>query len=330
VTRRRRGRLARGLALVFVGGLLTLAGYLWARREIDLTTLERRRDALRARLAKACARDPRLARAPEADLIVGMPLSLTSRILRHITQGFLGQVEIVLRDLEVHKEGVVRAKTMMGTLRPGRFRLDLTLHEARALLEPGPPRAELTGSRLAVSLPVTVARGDGRATVTLDWDSQGLSRVACEDFRIQERVEGQVVRRTSQVKGTFLLSVEDGALVAEPDFPDARLGLSVEPSASTWRSVENAIEKRSWKCEKALEWVNVPKLLRGLLERGFEVKVPRKVFKPLRLPVGLQRSLVFEQKRYDLDLKLLDLRVTPDILWYGAGVQLKAVARPSE
>jgi hypothetical protein len=322
----------RGLARWLLTRLLLLAvlagAALWWRYTRDLAALERRRDDLRAELARARAADPLVARAPAADVLIGMPAAFTTGLVRQLTQALVGQVRIALRDLEIRKEGTVAAKTFLGTIRPGRYRVDLALHEANALLKPGAARVDFRGERLGVTVPVTVAEGGGRATVRFDWDSRGLGSVVCEDFKMKEAVTAKVVPRTYEVKGAFALSVDDGALVAKPDFRGLSVRVGVEPTEQTWKAIEKAIEQRSWKCEAVIRKVNVPKLLGERLEEGFEVKIPQKIFKPVRLPAAVQQSLVIEGRTVALGVRLIDLRFTPEILWYGADLHVGGEEKP--
>ena len=290
------------------------------RPAADLAALENTRDLLRERLATLRAGDARISQAPEADVLIGMPVALSSALVQQVTRGFLDQVEITLRDIAVHKQDDIRAKTRLGTLKPGHFKLAMMLHEVRALLKPGAPEVDFEGNRLSLALPVELAEGQGRATVSFEWDSRGLGSVVCEDFKAVQPVSGRVAPRSYTVKGAFVLSVEEGLLVAKPDFPDLAVRLIVEPSEETWRGVDAAIKKRSWKCEKALNAVNVPAILKGLLAKGLNVRIPKRIFKPIRLPAGLQTSVSIEGKPYALGVAPLALRVTPDILWFGADV----------
>jgi hypothetical protein len=316
------GRLMRLALLAALG----FAGLWWWQLAEDLAALERTRDALRERLTRARAADERLAQVPEADVLIGMPVALTGKLARQLTQSLLDQVQISLRDIRVRKDGVVRTKLLLGTIQPGRYSLDLVLHEAQALLQPGAPRVDFQGRRLGITVPVTVAQGQGRGTVKVDWDSQGLGKVVCEDFSLTQAVAASVVPRTYDVVGSFVLSVEDGALVARPDFPDIVLRVGVEPDEATWKAIDRAIEERSWKCEAVIKKVNVPRLLKDVFERGFEVRIPERFFKPVRLPAAVQQSVTFGGKPYALDAQFFDLRLTPQILWYGANVEVSAVA----
>lgn len=287
---------------------------------VELQALEHERDALRARLARARQVDPRLAGAPAADILVGVPTSFTARLVEQVTAGLVDQVEIVLRDIRVHKDDEVEAKTKLGTLRPGAYQLDLVLHDVRALLAPRSPKVAFEGTRMTLGLDVVLARGQGRGALDFSWDSRGLGRLACEDFRVTQAVSGRVRNFTYPLRGAFDLSVQEGVLVAEPRFPELAVHLNVEPSEETWKGVEKAIEERSWRCEKALGKVNVPRLLKAQLDKGFSVKLPRKLFKPIRLPAGLSQQVVLEGKTYALGLAPVALRLAGDMLWYGAEV----------
>jgi hypothetical protein len=319
-----------------VGSIVLLAalapGCAWRRGDqatkADLAALEKTRDELRARLDQALIADPRIASAPQADIVIGIPVAFASGLVKNVTAGFLNRVEIVLRDIKIHAADDVHARTkLFGTIKPGHFTLDMNLQEARAVLSPGTPKVEFKGERLKLELPVTVARGSGQAELTFAWDSKGLGSIVCEDFTVVEPVSGRVQPVTYTVKGAFRLAVDEGALVASPEFPDLVVHIVVEPSEETWLRVDEAIDARRWTCVKVLEKVKVPKLLQELLDRGFDVRVPRSIFKPIRLPAAFQESVTFEGRSYGLGVKPLALRVTPDILWYGADVQ---AARPTE
>src|SRR5262249_5548917 len=150
----------------------------------DVATLEKTRDELRARLLALRNEAALLAQAPAADILVGLPVAFSTHLVRQVLDGFLSQIEIVLEDLDVRKEDEVHVKSFVATVTPGAYKLHLKLHEARALLEPGAPTLAFKGNRLAISLPVTLAEGRGRATLDLDWTSRGIGAAVCDDFHV--------------------------------------------------------------------------------------------------------------------------------------------------
>jgi hypothetical protein len=137
------------------------------------------------------------------------------------------------------------------------------------------------------------------------------------------------VSRTYPVDGSFALGLEDGTLVATPSFPDLELNLQVEPSAETWREVGRVLAERSPQCRAALRLVDVPALLRRLLDRGFDVKVPPKVFQPLRLPAGLRREVTVGGRSHVVLAAPRRVAIGPEVVWLGADVAGEARPAPA-
>jgi len=239
-------------------------------------------------------------------------------MLARITTRLARQLEIVLRDVDVRKAGEVRTRSLVKA--PGRYRVDLRIHEVRGVLEAGAPRLDLRGDRIGVALPVRLARGEGRATLRFRWDSRGIAGLACGDFQARIPVTGRVVPRTYPVSGSFALELVDGTLVATPSFPDLKVNLAVEPSPETWRQVSRVLAQRSPQCRAALKLVDVPALLRHLLSRGFDVTVPPRVFQPLRLPAALRREVVVGGRTHVVLTAPRRVAITPEVVWLGADV----------
>lgn len=326
---RRRRRVA--LLVVFLVVSVVAAGTLaWlafreSRRAERIASLQRARDELRERLLALAAKDAVLASAPDAEVLVGVPEGVAAEMLGRITTRLVHQVQVVLRDLDVRKAGEVHTQGFVKT--PGRYRLHLRIHEVTGVLEPGTPKLDFRSDGIGIALPVRIARGEGRATLRFAWESRGIAGLACGDFRAEIPVSGRVVPRTYPVRGTFALELEDGALVATPSFPDLEVNLQVEPSPETWKEVERVLSGRSLQCRAALKMVDVPALLRRRLERGFDVKVPQKVFRPLRLPAALRREVTVAGRTHVVLTVPRELALTPRVVWLGADV--KGEARPS-
>lgn len=328
---RRRTVAAAVAGVVIVGGFLFL---LWRgsgrgpASEAELNHLEQRRNALREKLAELCAKDPALKEAPAGSVLIGVPVEVATDLVRQFTAGFLDNVEIDLRGIKVHKEGEVKAKTFLGTLKPGTYVVDVTLDEGRGRLKPGNATLKFEGNRIQIALPVTMAEGTGRATIRFRFDSQGMAGAICDDLDLTETVSGSVAPESHTLEGSFLLAVKDGVLEATPSFPDLGLRLKIEPSAEAWESIDRLVEERGFKCRTALKMVNIRGVLKEILDRGFDVKVPSKVIQPIRLPAGLQTSVLLEGKTYDLFVMLQELRVVSNVLWYGADVSATVAGAP--
>jgi len=214
----------------------------------------------------------------------------------------------------------VKARTFLGIVKPGGYVVDVTFDEGRGRIKPGAASLKFEGNRIRFALPVAVAEGTARATIRFRFDTTGMAGAICDDLDLAQTVSGRVAPESHSLEGSFLLAVKDGRLEATPEFPDLGLRLKIEPSAEAWESIDKLVEERGFKCRTALKLVNIRNVLKDILDRGFDVKMPRKVIQPIRLPAGLQKSILLEGKTYDLVVMLQDLRVVADVLWYGADV----------
>jgi hypothetical protein len=77
-------------------------------------------------------------------------------------------------------------------------------------------------------------------------------------------------------------------------------------------------------CRKALEKMDIKKILSKILGKGFNIKIPPKILRAVRLPAGLRQSLSVQGVNLSLDLHTTDLTVSPERLWYGADVKTEA------
>ncbi len=288
----------------------------------EIARLEGERDGLRAKLAALVAASPVTQEIPPGNVVVGMPVAVATELVQEATTGFFDEVELVLKNIKVHKDGDIKVHKGILNMKPGHYVLDLTIDEAHAVLKPGSPQVSFKNSRFGVALPVSVVKGTGRTTFAFKWDSQGMADMLCDDFEFNEKLEGSVPPRTYPVQGAFLLEVQGGRLSAIPRFPAPGIvvEISVEPSEEAWKFVEKVVADRPAGCEKVLKMIDLRKILSDLLGKGIKVTVPSKIFKPFDLPAGLEQEVTVEGKTYALTLKPTELTITPDVLWYGFDV----------
>jgi hypothetical protein len=316
---RRKWKLRFVLLLLLAGG----AAYGWRlwQRESRLAGLTETRRVLREELAALRDRDPLMASAPAGAILVGLPEEVGAGLLGHVTGGPLRQVDLELRNLTVRKSGSVRVKLLFGRMTAGTYALDLRIQEIHGVLEPGAPKLSYAGGRVGIEIPVHVARGEGSGTLRLRWNSKGVANAICGDFAARIPVAGRVVPRTYPVKGSFGLELREGTLVAVPSFPDLAVNLKIEPSPESWQALDRVLGERGFQCRAALKKADLPALIRRLLDKGFGVKVPQKIFRPLRLPAGLQTELEMSGERFAVRVTPRELKVTPHVVWYAADLE---------
>jgi hypothetical protein len=332
--------------LVAVLGVAALGGgafFAWLRlarpaagpapTEARLEELRAQREVLRARVRDAVIAngEKSLAAAPKAGVMLGIPTGLTRSIIGQVVTGLFGETTLTLRNLKVHKEGQVRAKMLVRKRTLGEYVLDVNIHEVQGLLKPGPPVLKFGRNNIDVTLPVELAEGKGEAELRFQWDSKGLAaNMVCGDVDVTRKVSGGVVPQQYELKGRFGITASGNLIVLRPHFPDLAVRIFVDPSEQAWGVVDGVVQERAKGCEMALTKVDVKEKLGGILGRGFNVKIPQKILKPVRLPAGVSQSLEVQGVRLALDVKPTGLLVAADRLWYGADVSLSAQRPPAK
>jgi hypothetical protein len=178
---------------------------------------------------------------------------------------------------------------------------------------------------VAVTLPVHVEHGQGRALLRFDWNSKALVGLLCRDFTLEDTVTGRVLHHIYPVSGTFDVTVGDQELVASPRFAD-RFRIHPHVDQATWSKVRAALEEqdRLGRCGLGLDPEREMEQLRTLVQKGFMVRLPRKIFRPVVLPTHLSPTVEVQGRQVELDLTQSSVRIAADGVWYG--VRLTASA----
>ena len=289
--------------------------------DAEFAALEAERDALQNRFRESVVKagERSLTRAPKAGVMIGLPTGFAKSIVEQIVTGLFGETTLTLRNLKVHKEGDVKAKLLFRKKQVGEFVLDLLIQETQGVLKPGKPELSFGDNRIGVDLPVSLAEGGGRAQIRFQWDSKGLAANAvCGDADVTRDVHGSVIPENYRVTGAFGIRADGNAITLTPDFGEVTIRLFVDPSEEAWKVVDGVVAEQRALCRKALETIDIKAILGKILGRGFNVKLPKKLFKPVRLPAGVSQSLDVQGIRLDLTVQPTGMLVSDDRLWYGA------------
>ena len=319
--------MRRAVGTALGAAALFLAGYAYERfgkapTAEELERLRQERRFLSERLGQRLAREVPLLGAAEPSVLVGVPRAFAERLAGDVVTRLLAEVRLTLRDLTVEKEGELRGKIVVGRSLLGRFALRVDLAEVRALLRAGRPRVRFEGNRVAVAVPVSLAEGSGRGRLRFRWDGRGVAGAVCGDLEIEGEVSGTVVPSAYTLRGSFTLAAEGPTLRARPEFEDLDLTVRFEPSKDTWELVEKTIQQQGAVCRAALRAADVPEKVRGLVERGFPVTLPRRIVREVRLPMEVEQTLDVEGTAVRFQVRTTELVLTPARLWYAADVRL--------
>jgi len=300
--------------------------------DAELQALLEKRDALQKRLTELIVAngEKSVANAPRGGVMIGIPTSFTRSILEQVVTGLFNNMTLTLKNLKVHKAGDVRVKMVLRKKTVGKYVLDVQIHQVQGILKPGKPDVVFGKNRISVSLPVKLAEGKGNADIRLQWDSKGLAaNLVCGDTDVSKAVTGGVIPQEYRLGGAFKIASAGSAITLSPDFPEPlEVRIFVDPSEQAWQAVEEVVKEQRAGCEKALEKIDIKEILGGIVGRGFNVKIPQKVIKPIRLPAGLKQSLEIQGIKLALQVKPTGLLVSDDRLWYGADIALETT-RPA-
>lgn len=330
-------RLMLGLGLL--AAIAVAAGAVWLSSrptpppppsEEELAALDARRVALQKQIDELIRKDDQgLDQAPPAGILIGMPTRLTGRVVSQVVTGLFGETTLTLRNLKARVSKDVRAKLLIKKRTIGHIDLEVDIHEVQGLLEPGQPELTFGGNRVGIRLPVRVARGSGRATLHAKWDSKGIANAVCGDVEVHPEVSGTVVPTDYEIEGGFRFAVRGGRIVLTPDFGELAVRIFVKADEESWQVVEKVVEERNAVCRTALDKVDLRAQLEKVLGKGFNVKIPPKIFKPVSLPAGIEKSLEMQGVKLTLAVVPTELVITPERMWYGADVRAKG-DRPAE
>lgn len=298
--------------------------------QAELTALQEERDRLteRLRVAVVAHGEKSLKDAPRGGIMIGIPTSFTRSIVQQIVTGLFEGMTLTLKNLKVHKEGDVKAKMLLRKKRVGTFVLDLDIKEVQGILKPGTPDLRFSKNRIGVSLPVRLDRGVGNAELRFQWDSKGLAaNTICGDVDTTQFVTGGVKPEDYRLDGGFAIGSQGEAVALRPEFPDLAVRIFVDPSEQAWAVVDKVVKERRKGCEIALNKVDVKAQLAKILGRGFNVKIPQKILKPVRLPAGVSQSLEIQGVKLPVTVKFTGVLVASDRVWYGADLTLGKVDR---
>jgi len=299
--------------------------------EARLQVLRGERDGLQAKLRSVVVKNGErsLDAAPRAGVMIGIPTSFTASVLEQVVTGLFGETTLTLRNLKVRKEGEVKAKMLVRKRTLGSYDLDLRLAEVQGLLKPGKPTLGFGQDQITLLLPVRLADGRGDAELRFKWDSKGVSaNVVCGDVDVTRNVTGKVAPQDYEVRGSFAIAASGDSVLLQPRFPDLAVRVFPDPSEEAWAVVDQVVKEQRKGCEIALGKVDIKEKLGAILGRGFNVKIPQKIFKAIRLPAGVSQSLELQGLTLAVLAKPTGVAVTKDRLWYGADIRIGA-KRPS-
>jgi hypothetical protein len=336
-------RLARWVVavLLVVAGLIvtTTAGLIWwyrapglsddpAALEREILALRASRDSVEARVRDRDIADELLARRPEGDVVLALPTPFVEALARDIVRGWFSAVDLRLRNLRVQKSGDVSARLgILGRRRVGSYALRLDLAEVQGTLSSGTPVLTFGGDRVGLTMPIRLVGGSGTGRATIAWESRGLARSVCGDVDASRPIEGTVAPANYVATGFLRLSATEGGFLIDPRFPGLSLRLKVRPSRRSVTALEELLASQGRLCNFAVDKANVEERILALVGRGFEVKIPQRFFRPVRVPISIDGAVPIVGTTLLLSATPDTLIITRHAVWLAANVAIKGAVK---
>jgi hypothetical protein len=283
----------------------------------EIAALEKERDLLRPKLDALVAKDPRVPGMPKTPVRVGVPTTLARDLIERVVSGFVDSVTLELKNLKVNKTGTVKKVVSIG-----QYELHVKINRVTGKLKTGKPTVTFGGNKVSLSMPVTVASGSGNATINFKWDGKNVSGAVCGDMEITQDVSGGVKPASYPVAGALVLTATAKEILAEPKFPLIKVNLKVDPSDESWGAVQKILDDKEGVCGYVVDKVNILKIVEGLINKGFNVRLPTEKIKPMAIPVGIEPSMNVQGRQVDLGINVGELAITNDMIWLGAHISV--------
>lgn len=305
------------------------------RRENDeLGALAAHERALRDTLSRMLERDPILtyARSDTSGIVVALSESLLVDILHGVARVYLDRIEVNLSDLQGHGEGGVERPTPIGHRTLGRWSVKVSVNRMSGLLTALDPTVDVTRTnRVHLVLPIVIVRGRGDLTLHFAWNSQGIFNLVCRDFETTLPLSAEVLRQQHDVRGDLVLSAQGDGIVIDPEFPPDHYPISMTLNDESWKRIRAALEEedRPGRCGLIMNADSVVVGLQRLGISGLKFRLPRAIFRTLRLPASLTPSVQILDSPVDLAVRPHALRLSPGLVWYSAEVDARRSMSPA-
>jgi len=297
-----------------------------------LAQLQATFDRLHRELETAAGNDPAVTSALSADgqLLMGVRSELVERIAGNLSKRYLDTVQIDLGDVKGKSEGDLKKDTFLGNVKIGHWKVNVHLGGLIGRIRVNQPRVTLRAPDLVdVALPVDVEETEGDARLEFAWDSAALANVVCRDFEVSRSIRGRVIAQKHVIEGSLQLRNTGEDLIAIPLVPDRSVPLVLDLTPKSWEIVEAALREQNTfgRCGTLIKPAVILGLLRDLAKRGVNVKLPKSIFRTVKFPGRIEKTVRVHDGPVGIALQAESLRIVNATLWSSARVQVQSKAQ---
>jgi hypothetical protein len=261
-------------------------------------------------------------------IAVGVRVATLREIVATAAAHYLDDVRLHVRPNAVVRTGDdVRVRIGPATITAGRWDLAVTVQRVDATLGAGDIEIVAADSnRIDLVVPVLVSDATGRALIDFSWNARRVTSVVCSDFAVREAFTGYVEPHTQRVRGHFVVTAEEGHMIARPVLRD-RIFVSPRPTEQSWERVREILREQNhiFRCGLAISPDRMEEMLRELLTSGFRFSLPASILRPIALPGSLLNEVEVAGRRVAVEVTPRPPRITAERLWLRADVRPRAL-----
>ena len=286
----------------------------------EIQALQTEQDSLRSRAAELVAKDPRIQRLSQGDVVLSIPTAFMRSVIERVFADVASNVTLSLSGIRAHV-----AKSIKKVVTIGEFVVDIDINQVTGKLRPGRPDIDFGENEVSMSLPIELSEGSGEATIHFVWNGKNIADATCGDMDVTQKLTGIVIPSKYVVSGRMRLAIRGSQVVCTPVFPETKLRIRVKPSRASWAAIDSILAAKHGVCGWVLDKVDVRSLLAGIVEeKGFNVGLPVNKIKPFALPGGVRDTVTVGDKVLSFATKMNTIRIDRDAIWYGATVAVKS------
>ena len=140
-------------------------------------------------------------------------------------------------------------------------------------------------------------------------------------------IDGTVTPAQYEARGYLRLRATPSGLLITPTFPDLAMRLMVRPSARSVAALDTLLSSQGKLCNFAVEKAGVEGRILELVGRGFEVRIPQRFFRAVRVPITIDGAVPIAGTKLLLSATPDSLVLTPQAVWLAARVDIKGAVR---
>lgn len=272
--------------------------------------------------------------ASDRDVVAIVPLpvlqTLCNRVARDYVQGAHLDFDPKVR---THFDQEIRFNLLGGKSGAGHIVGDLLINHLRGQLSVvGDPKLKLLPpDGLQLTAPIRVLQGSGRVSIDMKWNPNFLVALVCRGFKFRETLTGEVRPFTHVLQTRIRFDTDGSNVVGRPLVRRDRITVPCEFTPASLSKVRAALleQDKLLRCGMVMNADSTLAKLRTLVRRDVEFGMPRTLFKPFRLPVGLRQQYDAGDVRITARMHDPEVVVRPEYLRFGfrAALMVRALGQ---